>query len=114
MQDICKQQKSKRDQKDCSEEAQGFSSMTGMFGSGFHMSAQRNSCECVDSKEEALQRKHDLLLDFFSRHDPEQATEEQVSGLMEKWKGKLGKLYMELAIKYGKAFVTFDGIKDEL
>jgi len=102
----------------CKETADGFSGLTKIFGSGFWKKAQKNTCECMNSKQAANERYLETMADFYAfkaeklgedASDPRKSAEKA----LRKWKGKEGKLQMTLGLKYGVdlEFVKFDDVE---
>lgn len=96
----------------CKEQAQTFSSMTQMFGMGFHSTSQQASCTCVN-KDLAHLTHRSYLTSFLKDYNETAAEEENVSELLDKWKDKEGQLYAMLTKKYGHLFVSFQDIAPE-
>jgi secretory phospholipase A2 len=113
MKKVCKESDGKM--QECTQQAESFSGMTKIFGSGFHTKGQQDACQCVD-KSEARAAHKEVLLTFFGKYNQTAATEENVEGILEKYekKGKMGEAYFKLAKKHGTEFVRFDNIKGEL
>lgn len=104
----------------CKEKANGFSEVTQSMGFGFWRGGQYENCECVNDQAVAT-RQHITLADFYKYRLAQEGGDVSEASVKAKqtirqWKGKEGKLYMSLALKYGVAleFVKFDNIGADL
>jgi len=109
---VCKGYKDNQ-RKECTSQANSFSSMTAAFGGGFHSKSQKDACDCYPNHEAAHQRRRVHLMDFYRRHKDTDATEEKVTETLNKYKGREGDLYFKLTKKYAKSAIHWDNIKDE-
>ena len=93
----------------CQEQANVFSSMTSMFGSGFFDMSQDGVCECVDASD-ANERYVSFLRDISS----DTITVNEANALLEKYEKKNGIMVYKALKKYKEKAVIFQDIKDEL
>ena len=111
---------------ECRQTAQGFASMTQMFGMPLHSGGMRLACECYDTREEAVKSYEEYILDFYEKHEPAKATAEHVKALVQKYNEDedgdgLGEMIYRLYKKYGgkgrklaKSHAQFTDVRDEL
>eukprot|EP00403_Amphidinium_massartii_P026277 CAMPEP_0178387746 /NCGR_PEP_ID=MMETSP0689_2-20121128/9231_1 /TAXON_ID=160604 /ORGANISM="Amphidinium massartii, Strain CS-259" /LENGTH=215 /DNA_ID=CAMNT_0020008117 /DNA_START=12 /DNA_END=655 /DNA_ORIENTATION=+ len=113
-QERCKQPENAGQEAECMEQANSMLGLTGIFGKDFHSNSARTVCECVDSESEAQQRRREWVVDVYERFgDPVKASNETfINSLLEKNRGKEGKLVFDLITKYGgkPGFVQFNDI----
>jgi secretory phospholipase A2 len=110
---VCKQLEGEQ-ASECKQQAQSFSGMTQVFGSGMHAQGQGMQCDCLSSAEEAAARHRAFLMQFYESYNVTAATDEHVDSMLEKYKGKEGEMYYLMVLKYGLQFVKFDNVRDEL
>lgn len=101
-------------QQECHRTAGTFSGMTAVMGQGFHAQGQKESCDCFGTEDEAKRRHVDFVSHFYASYNSSQASEENVNALLERFEGKVGELYYQLALRYGHSFVTFNNVRQEL
>mmetsp|Transcript_12056 Transcript_12056/g.16380 ORF Transcript_12056/g.16380 Transcript_12056/m.16380 type:complete len:237 (+) Transcript_12056:106-816(+) len=98
----------------CKQKANSFSSMTQMFGASFFHNGQKKACDCYESKQAADERQRNYVKDLYTRYDQTKASEENVSKLLNTYKGREGEAYFEIMKKYGANDVEFHNIKEDL
>jgi len=94
--------------KACHEQANGFSSMTKMFGRGSHGGSQRDVTECVKSSEQAHNKWLSFLKEIYAAADME-VSDEKVEVLLAEHRGKEGPLAYSLVKDFGENFVKKTG-----
>mmetsp|Transcript_1514 Transcript_1514/g.2666 ORF Transcript_1514/g.2666 Transcript_1514/m.2666 type:complete len:238 (+) Transcript_1514:47-760(+) len=109
MDEVCEQLPDQK-RKECMSQASTFSTMTKLFGVGFHQASQNESCECAP-KDEAKERRRQYLENFYNAYDQSMldSLDEQVS----EWRGKEAELHYDLVKKYGHLFVNFNDVPKE-
>lgn len=103
MKNVCKESS----KEGCEEQANMFSSMTKMFGSGFFDMSQDGVCECVN-KEDAAARYVSFLQEIST------LSVEDAENLVAKYEKKSGIMVYKALKKYKDRTVIFQDIKDEL
>ncbi|CAE7345620.1 Pla2g12a [Symbiodinium sp. CCMP2592] len=111
MQEVCQSPLSGEHQ-ECQKQAHSFSSMTKVFGSGFHKASQQDSCHCVP-EDEAGKKHRDYLETFYRLYNESMLDTDTLELQLSKWKGKEAELYFDLVKKYGHLFVQFDDVPKE-
>ena len=103
----------------CKSTADGFSGMTAMFGSSFHMNGMREACDCVPADKAPARHAEYVtyIYDTYNKKgveavphagdckdrkgkDDECSAAERVTALLAKNEGKEGKLFWELVNTY--------------
>eukprot|EP00658_Telonema_sp_P-2_P012538 TRINITY_DN14773_c0_g1_i1.p1 TRINITY_DN14773_c0_g1~~TRINITY_DN14773_c0_g1_i1.p1 ORF type:complete len:135 (+),score=33.64 TRINITY_DN14773_c0_g1_i1:155-559(+) len=111
MKGVCKGQSN-----ECTETAQSFTGMTGMFGGGMFDASQKEACDCFDTKEEARARQAEYVTQLYQRNNPAKLEDAKfVEGILDR-SPQPGKLLTKLLRKYGTepGEVVWDGVKAEL
>ncbi|CAE7372349.1 Pla2g12a [Symbiodinium natans] len=111
MKEVCQTPLSGEHQ-ECKQQAQSFSSMTKVFGSGFHKASQQDSCQCVP-KDEAGQKHREYLETFYRLYNESMLDTQTLESQLSQWKGKEAELYFDLVKRYGHLFVQFDDVPKE-
>eukprot|EP00938_MAST-03A_sp_MAST-3A-sp1_P002533 g2533.t1 len=93
----------------CQDQANVFSSMTSMFGSGFFDMSQDGVCECVD-----VSNKKERYVSFLQEISSNTMATEEANTLLEKYEKKPGIMVYKALKKYKENTVIFQDIKDEL
>jgi len=113
----CAHDDNKGKESECKSQGDGFTSMTAMFGAGSHASSMQAVCECKKTEAAANSQRRDYIVDIYKRFGNKTKADDAayIDGLVSKYEGKQGKLYLELIHKYGGAegFVEFDNIRNE-
>ena len=93
----------------CQDQANVFSSMTSMFGSGFFDMSQDGVRECVD-----VSNKKERYVSFLQEISSNTMATEEANALVEKYEKKPGIMVYKALKKYKENTVIFQDIKDEL
>lgn len=114
MRNVCKQQEDASQIEPCNKQANSFTGMTKAFGSGIWQSSQETACNCFDTKEEAFEGTLKYLQSVYEAAG-EEKDEAVLNEMLKKFSGKKRqKLIEAINVKYGKHFVEFQNIKEEL
>lgn len=110
----CQEKENAGHRQECDKQAQSFAGMSGAFGGGIHASSMPQVCDCAKTPEDATLKRREWISDLYRRFGPSDKADDAayIDGLLEKYKGKEGRLYYELITKYGsaKGFVAFSAV----
>eukprot|EP00438_Fugacium_kawagutii_P005061 Skav221749 [mRNA] locus=scaffold3834:56015:56380:- [translate_table: standard] len=109
MDEVCEQLPAPK-RKECMQQATTFSTMTKIFGIGFHQASQNQSCECAP-KDVAKERRRQYLENFYNSYD--QSMLDSLDRQVSEWQGKEAELQYDLVKKYGHLFVSFNDVPKE-
>jgi secretory phospholipase A2 len=133
MKGVCDRLESPERQRECHEQASGFTGMTGIFGRGSHASSQRDTCECKTKGPEADAAWRAFIEAVYAKSGAAQgmgqdmpaveamlpggqlslgeasASEDAVGALLKAWEGKEGELAFAMVRRYGVYFVKATG-----
>jgi len=109
MDEVCEQLPGQKFE-ECKKQASSFSTMTKLFGNGFHQASQNESCECAP-KEEAKERRRRYLENFYNSYD--QSMLDSLDKQESEWRGKEAELHYDLVKRYGHLFVDFYDVPKE-
>jgi len=112
MKTVCKKNGDKR--QECQQQADQFSVMTKSFGLSMHATGQKDQCDCLPSRDAALERHKAFLMQFYEAVNASAATEENVNRALATYKNREGEMYYNMALKYWQHFVKCDGVRAEL
>ena len=132
MKGVCDRLESSERRQACHEQANSFTSMTGLFGRGSHSSSQMDTCECKTKGQEADNSWRAFLEAVYAKsggdarglgndrqaveamlpdgHSLDTASSHDLVGeLLKAWKGKEGELAYDMVRRYGVYFVKATG-----